>query len=65
MDCGLVSQNTSCCRHKNMERTPDTSPVWWKTVICKHHTCLQTQTHEMQTVASRVITFGLVIYKIC
>lgn len=25
MDCGLVSQNAPCCRHKNMERTPDTS----------------------------------------
>lgn len=65
MDCGLVSQNTACCRHKNMEGTPDTSPVWWKIVICKHHPHLQTQTHEMQTVASCVNTFSLAIHKIC
>lgn len=48
-----------------MERTPDTSPVWWKIVICKHHPHLQTQTHEMQTVASCVKTFGLVMHEIC
>ena len=48
-----------------MERTPDTSPVWWKIVICKHHPHLQTQTHEMQTVASCVNTFGLVMHEIC
>lgn len=65
MDCGLVSQNTANCRHKNMERTPDTSSVWWKIVICKHHPHLQTQTHEMQTVASCVNTFGLVMHEIC
>lgn len=65
MDCGLVSQNTAGCRHKNMERTPDTSPVWWKIVICKHHPHLQTQTHEMQTVASCVNIFGLVTHEIC
>lgn len=65
VDCGLVSQNAACCRHKNTERTPDTSPVWWKIVICKHHPHLQTQTHAMQTVASCVNTFGLVIHNIC
>lgn len=48
-----------------MERTPDTSPVWWKIVICKQHPNLQTQTHEMQTVASCVNTFGLVMHEIC
>lgn len=48
-----------------MERTPDTGLVWWKIVICKHHPHLQTQTHEMQTVASCVNTFGLVMHKIC
>lgn len=65
VDRGLVSQNTACCRHKNTERTPDTSPVWWKIVICKQHPNLQTQTHEMQTVASCVNTFGLVMHEIC
>lgn len=36
-----------------------------KIVICKHHPRLQTQTREMQTVASCVNTFGLVMHEIC
>lgn len=61
----MVSQNVARCRHGNMERTPDTHPVWRKILICRHRARLQTQSRALQTAASCVSASAPAAHGIC